>query len=259
MPHSFLYELGLSPNEAKIYYALLMHGGAEVSAISVHAHIHRRNAYDAIQRLKKKGLIFESFGKNKTVYEAVEPAKLMEFIREKEVKLSQAMPELQKYYKKHRSPELAYIFNGSEGIKNYLREVLNTGKDLYILGAEGAWFDPSTAPYASWFFRELKKKNITIHSLLDHDTRNIPEVDLFTQYPHKFLPAKYNTNATMEIFGDYIVSYTGTSPGKLRDNTTIFVLFSPELSACYRTWWQLIWDLLPEEDTKKKAKKKRSK
>ncbi len=254
MPHAFLQELGLSPNEAKIYHALLTYGGAGVSTISVRAHIHRRNAYDAIHRLKRKGLVFESFGSKETVYEAVEPAKLMELIREKELALSSAMPGLQKLFHEHRAPELAYIFNGAEGVKNYLREVLNTGKDMYILGAEGAWFDPAIAPYATWFLREAKKKKIKIHAILDHDAKDIPQNAIFHDYDHKYMPEAYDTHATMEIFGDYVVSYTGTSPGKLRENATIFVLYSPELAESYRTWWKLIWDLLPAEKPAKKKK-----
>lgn len=253
MAHEFLQELGLSPNEAKIYHALLTYGGAGVSTISVRAHIHRRNTYDAVHRLKKKGLVFESFGSKETVYEAVEPAKLMELIREKELRLSSVMPELQELYHKHRATELAYIFNGPEGVKNYLREVLNTGEDMYILGAEGAWFDPAIADYTAWFLREAKKKKINIHALLDADAKDIPQTEMLFASEHKFLPEAYDTNATMDIFGDYIVSYTGTSPGKLRENATIFVIHSPELAASYRTWWKMIWDLLPEEKGKKKT------
>lgn len=254
MPHKELEELGLSPNEAKIYHALLVYGGAGVSTISIRAHVHRRNAYDALQRLLKKGLVFESYGQKETVFEAVEPNKLLELIREKELRLSSIMPSLQQMFQKHRPPELAYIFNGPEGVKNYLSEVLKTGKDMYILGAEGAWFDPLIAEHTAWFLREAKKKNIKIHAILDDDAKDIPQTEVLFAYQHKFLPPAYDTHATMDIFGDYIVSYTGTSPGKLRENATIFVIYSPELAESYRTWWRLIWDLLPREKPRKKRR-----
>lgn len=250
-----LQELGLTPNEAKIYNALLTYGGSGVSTISIRAHVHRRNAYDAIQRLLKKGLVFELYSKSETVYEAVDPGKLLEIIREKEQHLTAALPAMQNLYLKHRAPELAYIFTGIEGVKNYLREVLRSGKDMYILGAEGAWFDPRLTSFTSQFLTEAKQKKITINAIFDDDARDLQEAQQLFAHPHKFLPANYDTRATMEIFGDYIVSYTGTAPGKLREDATIFVLHSPELAESYRVWWQCVWDLLPAE--KKAAKKKK--
>ena len=50
--------LGLSPNEARIYEALVEHGESGVSEIALFGNIHRRNAYDAIHRLVEKGLCF---------------------------------------------------------------------------------------------------------------------------------------------------------------------------------------------------------
>ena len=93
-----------------------------------------------------------------------------------------------------------------------------------------------------------------IHALFDDDARTLRLEAM--AHAHKFLPAHYDTNATMDIFGDYVVTYTGTSPGTLLENVTIFVLKSPALAASYRTWWKMIWDLLPEE--RKKPRKRRS-
>ena len=55
-----IYEsLGLSPNEGKIYEALVEHGESSISEIAINAKIHRRNAYDAINHLINKGLVFQ--------------------------------------------------------------------------------------------------------------------------------------------------------------------------------------------------------
>ena len=49
---SVLQSIGLSPNEAKIYDALVTYGVSGVSTISLRAKVHRRNCYDALQRLQ---------------------------------------------------------------------------------------------------------------------------------------------------------------------------------------------------------------
>jgi sugar-specific transcriptional regulator TrmB len=248
-------DLGLSPNEAKIYQALLTYGQAGVSTIALRAKVHRRNAYDSMQRLLEKGLVSQTYGKGEVVFQAVDPGKLMELIREKEMRLAALLPALQETFHTHKAPEQAYIFKGPEGVKNYLREVLNVNEDLYIIGAEGAWLDPRIVTYTKWFLREAKAKKIKIHALFDDDAHEMPAKpnELATRY--KFLPKKYDTNTTIDIFGNYVVTYTGTAPGKLLDHVTIFLLYSPELANSYRVWWQMIWDLLPaEKGTKKKVR-----
>lgn len=250
-----LQELGLSPNEAKIYEALLTYGTLGVSTISLRAKVHRRNAYDALERLHEKGLVFQVYGKGETLYAAVDPGKLMELIQEKEMKLTSIMPDLEKTFREHRAPEQAYIYKGIEGVKNYLRKVLDCGSDMYILGAEGAWFDPRIATYTKWFLREAKHKELKINAIFDEDARDLSDMKELFQYPHKFLPDSYDTKSTMDIFGDYIVSYTGTAPGRLREDATIFVLYSPDLAESYRTWWKCVWDLLPSpKNAKSKGK-----
>lgn len=245
MIHPLLQELGLSPNEAKIYEALLTYGGSGVSTISLRAQVHRRNAYDAVQRLLQKGLVFEVHGKGEVVYEAVEPGKLMEFLKDKETRLTAALPQLQKLFHTNQAPELAYIFKGVEGVKNYMREALRLEQDMFVLGAEGAWLDPRIRPYTEWFLSEATKRDMKIRAIFDCDAKEITGVPEVLSHEHKYLPEQYDTNATMDIFGDYVVTYTGTAPGKLLEDVTIFVLYSPQLAHSYRIWWQMIWDLLP--------------
>ncbi len=249
-----LEELGLSPNEAKIYEALITYGGSGVSTISLRAKVHRRNAYDTLRRLIEKGLVYEIFGQGETVYEAVEPGKLLELIREKEMKLTQALPTMSAAFASHRTAQRAYIFRGLEGIKNMMREMLRTGEDVYILGAEGAWFDPRINTYTQWFLKEAAKKKMTLHILFDGEIlEKRPDLVENLKLPHKFLPEEYDTNSTMDIFGDHVVTYTGVAPGHIDDDVSVFVMESTTLAESYRTWWRYLWDTLPEP---KKAKKR---
>ena len=75
-----LYEdLGLSLNEARIYDALVTYGGSGVSTIALRSNVHRSNAYDSLHRLIEKGLVYEVFGQRETLYEAVDPGKLLDY------------------------------------------------------------------------------------------------------------------------------------------------------------------------------------
>jgi len=139
MYQPLLEELGLTPNEAKIYETLVEQGESSVSDISVAAKIHRRNVYDAIERLIDKGLCFQIVSPTENHYNAVDPDKLQEIIAEKQKRLAEALPTLKKKFSDRFAPEEAYIYRGLEGQKNIFRDVIRVGKDSYFIGAKGGW------------------------------------------------------------------------------------------------------------------------
>ena len=65
-----LRDIGLSPNEARVYEALLHTGEASVQEISIKAKVHRRNVYDSLSKLSEKGLASELFIKGEKNFKA---------------------------------------------------------------------------------------------------------------------------------------------------------------------------------------------
>ena len=97
MKEESLAKLGLSPNESKCYLALLKLGSASANEISRKSGIHRVSVYDALRGLHEKGLVSQITKENKLLFEAGNPEKIMEIIREKEAELQNAkqiVPEL---------------------------------------------------------------------------------------------------------------------------------------------------------------------
>ncbi len=244
MYQPLLEALGLSPNEAKIYEALVERGELGVSDISVAAKVHRRNAYDAIERLIDKGLCFEIVATNENRYNAVDPDKLTEMLAEKERKLQEVLPSLKKKFGKRLAPEEAYIYRGYEGQKNIWREIMRVGKDVTIVGAKAQWFDPKLDLPRAAFYKEARKQDITFHLLLDHEIKTgWPQFP--RTYPakvkYRFLPKEYSTNSIIVIFGEYVVMYTGVGIGQMSDHTVFFIIRSRDLAESYRKWFDYMW------------------
>lgn len=253
MDQQILEELGLSPNEAKIYKSLIERGESSVSDIALMAKIHRRNAYDVMQRLINKGLCFQIFSADENTYSAVDPDKLTELLAEKEERLESILPELKKKFHSRFAAEEAYIYRGWEGQKNIWRDVLRVGEDSYFIGAKAAWFDPNLEPGRTAFFKEAKRKKLKFIQLFDHEVKSgIPN------FPHhfpgdlmyRFLPKKYSTNSGIHIFGDYVVTYTGITIGKIDEDVIIFVIHSKDLAESYRTWFWCMWEQSTEDKKK---------
>lgn len=241
-----LQEIGLSPNEAKIYETLLNIGVAGVGDIATKANIHRRNVYDALQRLVQKGLVFTTFQKNENRYSAVDPNKLMELVREKEIHLANAIPDLQKLYQNEPPHNAAYIYKGIEGYKNYRRDLLRVAKECYFLGAKGLWLSAQIDDqFRKRFVFPAQKEGMFKQKVLfdPRIPKQLPQAMKDVQKnSYKVLPDKYATPGVVDIFGDYVVTFTSVGIGQLDDDVTLFVMRNQELANSYRTWFNFIWD-----------------
>ncbi len=239
-----LQHLGLSPNEAKIYEALIENGESTISDISVSAKVHRRNAYDAVSRLIDKGLCFQVVSPAGDRFGAVDPNKLKEFVGEKEKMLENMLPKLQAKYHASAAKEEAFIYRGLEGQKNIFRDVVRVGEDSYIIGAKGGWFDPRIEAARNVFFKEANKKGIKFIQLFEHAVKE--QLPGFPKHfpgklQYRFLPKEYATNSIIHIFGDYVITYTGLPIGKISDDIIFFVLHSKSLAESYRKWFWYMW------------------
>ncbi len=244
-----LENLGLSPNEAVIYESLLFLGRASVTQISSHGKINRRNVYDVINRLLEKGLIFQIFQKGENIYEAVNPEKLFEIIKEQERELNKTLPGLRALYEDQPTDEMAFIYKGLEGFKNYMRDMARVGETTYFIGAKGLWFTPGVPKhFLTNFKKEMKRKKVKYYTIFDPIVKKeAPQYIDEVGGEHKIFPEKYSTTGVCDIFGDYVVTFNSVDVGNFGDEGTIFVMKNKKLAENFRTWFQFMWDNLPEE------------
>ena len=243
MYEELLRDSGLSQNEARIYESLLSAGESSVQIISNKSGVHRRNVYDAMQKLIEKGLAAEVFVKGEKNFRAVSPRRLIELMKEREDKLSAFLPKMQAQYEAVEEKEEAYLYKGIEGVKNYLQDILKTGEDVYFIGAKAMWTDPRLQYYLPHFQRERKRLGIKFYHLFDYDVKEKkPEILSFVGKPYRFLPKSYSSPTMVDIFGPYVVTFVGVSPGQLDEKPVQFVMKSRRLADGYRKFFQFMWD-----------------
>ncbi len=241
-----LTQLDLAKNEAILYESLLKWGESTVGELSVRTDIHRRNIYDSLNRLTEKGLVFEIKGGKENKYNAVNPDKLKEKIHEKEVALNKIMPDLQAMFIEEPISEAVYIYKGVEGWKNYMQDILNVGEDLYTIGGKGAWADKRIETFFAKFVKEAKAKKLRFHILFDGTKESIPASVLgASQGTHKFLPQGFSNNSIIDIFGDRVVIFSNVKGQNIDENATLTVIINKNVANSFRTWFKMIWGLLP--------------
>jgi HTH-type transcriptional regulator, sugar sensing transcriptional regulator len=250
-----LQELGLSLNEARIYEALLKLGKSSISQIAVETSIHRRNVYDAVNRLVEKGIITPVIGSKDSNYLPVDPGKLLEIVEEKRQKLQKILPALEDLFKQEKGSEGIYILKGIEGYKNALRDILNVGQTCYTIAGKSLWTNPSTDPISEKAIQEGFQKNIKYHTLFDATAKE--QVQKMKKYPnqiYRFLPEKYSSPTAVDIYGDRVVVYVNDNLDAPDENLTLFMIVSKKLADSYRQWFQFMWDHSKETPkTKKRA------
>ena len=248
MYQELLQRTGLSLNEARVYEALLFLGEGNVNKIAIKAKVHRRNVYDAVNKLVEKGLASEIIAKGEKCFKPISPERLKEILKEKETMLDNSLPEMKKLYQSIQPEAEAYFFRGIEGFKNYLQLILEEKETVYFIGAKAFWLDPRLQHYLRHFDKERKQRGIKFIHLFDAEVKEKkPEILKLVGKPYKFLPKKYSSATAVDIFGDYVVTFVGVKPGELYEEPLQFVLKSKLLADGYRKFFQCMWDHCQDE------------
>jgi len=248
-------ELGLAKNEARVYDALLVEGESGVGDIAVKSKVHRRNVYDTLNKLIERGLVFERITSTEHRYQAAEPNKLMELVKEKEEKVQSVMPDLTKLYNAVPHNDDVIVYRGIEGWKNYLRNIIQVGEDVYTIGAKGTWQDDRLKHVVSQLARASKDKDIRNYWLFDHGVKGThePYIEQGFQVEYRYLPPGFDSPAAVDVFGDHVVIVTDPTPDRVVEEFSVTVLVNQHTADAFRTWHALLWKMCAGKSKKQPA------
>src|SRR3989338_2360591 len=119
-----LRDAGLSDGESKVYLALLKLGNAHVQKLKEESKLHRTTIYDFLDKLIKKGLAGFVVKNNVKFYAAAHPDKLLAFVKEKEDNVKEIFPSLQQMMKQQKEELHVEVYEGEEGFKTLLNDIL---------------------------------------------------------------------------------------------------------------------------------------
>jgi sugar-specific transcriptional regulator TrmB len=235
--------IGLVKNEARIYEALLREGESGVGHISTKSGVHRRNVYDTLNKLIEKGLVFERITSAEHLYTAVNPKKLVEIIKEKEHRVCTALPDLEKLYESKSHVDEVIVYKGIEGWKNYLRDMISVGEDVYSIGAKGTWQDKRIEHACKQLAQKAKESDMRMRWIFDPSAKDAPAVFIEQGFnlEYRFLPEGYNSATAIDIYGDRVVIVTDPTPGKIMEDTSFTVLINQHTADSFRTWFGVLW------------------
>lgn len=160
MDEKFLQDAGLTAIESKVYLTILDLGAALAGVIARKSGIHRRSVYDAIDRLIEKGLVSYIVKNNRRHYEATNPNRLLEIVREKQDKISQLLPKLQEKYQTSKKKKQTLFFHGRDGLKAVFQDHLEADAKEILVIAASDFRDVVSEFFFKKYDAERKKKKI---------------------------------------------------------------------------------------------------
>lgn len=229
--HKKLEQIGLSKNEASIYLTLLKLGSEKAGRISKEVQINRTTTYDALKRLLERGLVGYVVKANRKWFEAVEPERLMDIIKEREEMVQEILPALQTMYKTPEEKHNVTLYHGYKGMKSVFQDIIRSAKINYVMDSE-AQFSERMPYYTPFFVKQVEKKKIKIKHLMRAGGRIINPTKT-TEV--RYIPKKTKSQAVINIYSDKVAIIIWTEPPEA------VVIKNKAVADSFRDYFEMMW------------------
>lgn len=236
MNTNVLKRLGLDEKEIQVYLTLLRFGTITASKISKETNIDRTTCYRYLNSLINKGLVSNVIQNNIKYFNAAHPEKILKDIKEKENEYQKILPELINISNLPKEEVTAEIYNGENGLKTVLREILRNKENHLVLGDEGH-FQEIFPIFFEQFINECKRNKIKEKILCTESVlKKVKKFD-YKYSITKALPSENSFPTTTLIYNNKIVLFNWQLP------YNAIVITNKNLADNYRNYFELLWKI----------------
>lgn len=229
-----LVDIGLTRREANAYLALLELGEAKAGQVAKLSHEDRTNVYDSLSGLVKKGLASYVMKGNATYYRAAPPEKLKDYMFEKEKALYETLSELSRVYKSGKKTTVVRTFEGKEGLKTVLSDILRQRNEIVGFGATDRMVHLFPG-FANRYLREREKRGITSRQFFAEGDPILP-CKLTT---YKMIPREFSGPASTVIYGEKVAILLWFAKPPIA-----ILIESKEVAQAYRKKFEFMWKMV---------------
>jgi sugar-specific transcriptional regulator TrmB len=173
---TLLEDLNLTQIEIKIYKLLMHRGPTPAGEIARKIGSHRRNTYDAIDRMIYKGFLGYIKENNLKYFQIQDPNTLVESLKAKQHAWEKIIPQIEEDMKTWQDKKETLFFRGKTGIKQVFSDILEQKAEVLVKATS-----KDIRTFISYFFTTFEKeridRNISFKMIFDTDTsKDIKEV-----------------------------------------------------------------------------------
>ncbi len=227
---------GLTDKEIKVYLALLSLGSALVQDIAAKAGTYRTYTYEILKSLQQKGLVGAVIKSGKQYFEAVEPEKLIDILKEKQEQIKTVMPELREVYKSSVSKPNIQIYIGKEGLKNILDDLVRTKKEILAYGSTERQIELLEFYFPNFIKRRIEAGIRTkVLSEESSVSRKLKKKDRKELRTIRFFPKGINLPTTTNIYGNKVAILS------LKNDIFGVIIESEAIANTQRIIFSMLW------------------
>ncbi|HLC47487.1 MAG TPA: helix-turn-helix domain-containing protein [Candidatus Norongarragalinales archaeon] len=204
--------LGLTPAEAKVYLTLLELGPSAAGKIVKKAQFHRGSTYALLERLSEKGLVSQIKSGGRSIFSAQDPDVLLEILKERENRIAQLIPQLQKL-RATRPPDMAAtIYTGKKALQSVLEEMLHKlrGGGQYLDFGVSGLMREALGGYFILFHSKCRRSNVKSYVIFDEEVRKNGELLSIYHGERRFFPKHLISLTDTIIYNNTIVLFICT-------------------------------------------------
>jgi sugar-specific transcriptional regulator TrmB len=231
-----LCELGLTENQARVYVELLKNPAQNPSSISKELSIDRSFIYSILESLITKGLVSYSIESNKKIFYASNPECLLKDLEEKRLKTIRVIEDLKKIKKEDSKDELAKIYEGKSGFKEYIRQFLDSKSFLTLGGGANTEFLDLLRFEYPHYLAELNKKKIKGKLITSQENKKIMS-KIYKESDIKIKTLKsLNTDVNFTIFDNKLAIWS------VKEKPFIIIINRKSVSQSLGKYFKELWD-----------------
>ena len=231
-------QIGLSEAETEVYLIVLKLNESLAGQIAKQSNISRPHIYDSLNKLIKKGLISYVIKNNRKYFRPIEPIKLISYLKEKEESLKEKeeslkeiLPDLQALYQPLRKKLKIEIYEGVEGLKTILNDIVKNKKDVVAFGASDRVRQYLPDFFIKRYLKEREKKRIIARQLFSESTGILEtKVSIFRKLPREFA-----SPSTTIIYGNKVTIWIWAKI------PSIILIENKDLAKSYKDHFELMW------------------
>lgn len=242
MKEKILRNLGLSQNEARVYLSLLETGLAGATKIAQQSKVHRVNVYDAIEKLKDRGLVSEITKNNKKFFQAAHPDNLKNILKTQEIKLQSILPQLQiNYDMVEDGKQDVKMYEGFNAIRTIYLRYIETNKPIVTFGVpQGAVQKLGTFFQDEIHNRRAQQKQWMYHIYNEDALERIKTLNTTPFTKARCLKKGITSPVTTRVCGEEV------SITFYYENPLTIVIKNKDMADSYLHYFWILWDVAEE-------------
>lgn len=245
MYEELLEDIGMTKSEISVYFALLDIGPSTTGPIIKRAGIASGKAYIILDKLILKGLVTYVIKSGVKYYQAKDPERLIDYIREKEdelkekeKKLLSIIPFLKNKYNSAKYKPIAEIYEGVKGFKTFYEFILKRlerGDEVDVMGAPKIAMERFEAYIYNWNKKRIKL-GIKMRIIYNHDCKEFGKKrEKMRLTKVRYMKKNLETPTWTNIFKDYVAIIN------VHGNPVCFLIKNDEAAKSYRNYFEFIW------------------